>query len=177
MRPRSGGFSLVEVLIATAIFMAGVAALAQVCARSMSTGAESGAATVASLAAADKLEQLRALAFGVDSGGAAVTDTGTDTTIAPEPSGGPGLSRSPPGALAANTAGYCDFLDASGRQLAHAVPDTAPPGSRYVRRWSIEPLPSAPDEAIMVEVIVMEMIVASGAEAARVVSVWTRRSR
>jgi prepilin-type N-terminal cleavage/methylation domain-containing protein len=174
VRGDARGFTLVEILIATAIFMAGIAALAQVSARSAGAGAGSRSSTLAALAAAAKLEQLRSLAFGVDAAGAAVTDADTDTTLSPESTGGAGLSRSPPGTLSSNVAGYCDFLDENGRQVAPAAPATAPLGSRYARRWSISPLAEGEDDAVVVEVAVWSV---SGGEEARMVALWTRRAR
>jgi prepilin-type N-terminal cleavage/methylation domain-containing protein len=49
----------------------------------------------------------------------------------------PGMARSPPGSLDADLTGYFDTIDA-----------------RFVRRWSIDPLPANPDDGVVVQVIV-----------------------
>jgi hypothetical protein len=50
----------------------------------------------------------------------------------------PAFATSPPGSLATNVGGYYDAPDA-----------------RYVRRWSIEPLPAHPDSALAIRVTVV----------------------
>src|SRR5262245_7642522 len=100
------------------------------------------------------MEQLRGLAYGFDPVGGAVTDVDTDITVQPEmPGGGAGLRSSPPGVLAADTAGYVDYVDAKGVSLggAAAVP---PPGTAYIRRWSVQPLPSSANTMVL-QVLVM----------------------
>lgn len=65
-----------------------------------------------------------------------------------------GSSASPPGALSVDTPGYVDYLDASGRSLGTSVV-TPPPGTAYVCRWSIEPLPGSPVNTIVLQVLVV----------------------
>jgi hypothetical protein len=103
------------------------------------------------------------------------------------PSGGQGLTPSPPagatGPLAENTAGYCDFLDRSGNSLGGGT--TAPPSTVYVRRWSIEPLPTNPNNTLILQVLVARHTTGALApepgtlahlpDEARLVSVKTRR--
>lgn len=155
MRPPTteSGFSLLEVLVATTIFAVAVAALADLCAVSTRANTSARATTVASMLAAQKMEQLRALTWGFDELARPLTDTTTDISVSPEePGAGTGLSPSPAGALAQNTAGYCDFLDATGESLGGA---TVPPATAvFVRRWSVEPLPSNPANTLVLQVIV-----------------------
>jgi prepilin-type N-terminal cleavage/methylation domain-containing protein len=118
------GFSLVETLIGATIMAVAVGALAHLAtAATRSTQSAHALATV-TLLAHDKLEELRAE---------------------------PVLGASPPGTLHANVAGYCDFLDARGRKLAAG---SAPPsGTAYVRRWSVEVVPAAPHDTVVLQAI------------------------
>ena len=92
------------------------------------------------------------------------------------------LNPSPGGALSQNIGGYCDFLDANGRSLGGGP--TPAPNTTFVRRWSIEPLPTDPNTVVM-QVLVIPLR-QSGAERplgaarvpgeARVLGVRTRRA-
>lgn len=152
-REDARGFSLLEVLVATTILTIGLMSLAQLVTMAVRANHGSRATTFAVVLAQQKMEQLRGLAWSIDSFSQPVTDTTTDVISVPErPSGGTGLSRSPTGALAHNAAGYCDFLDGRGESLGGG---TSPPdGTVYIRRWSIEPLPVDPANSIVVQVLV-----------------------
>jgi prepilin-type N-terminal cleavage/methylation domain-containing protein len=159
MRPGAAeqGFSLLEVLVATTVFTVAVAGLAEICVIASRANSTARAITAASMLAASKMEQLRALTWGFDEFAAPLGDFTTDLTVSPEmPNVGVGLSPSPPAALARNTAGYCDFLDAAGHWLSGgAVP---PAGAVFVRRWSIEPLPSRPADTLVLQVMVTRAV-------------------
>jgi prepilin-type N-terminal cleavage/methylation domain-containing protein len=151
---RTRGFTLVEVLVATTILVVGVAMLASL--STMATHANIAARTTtrASLLATQKMEQLRALTWGYDARGQPISDTTTDLTVFPPATGsGVGLSTAPAGALSRNTAGYCDFLDAAGTPLGGGT--TVPVHSEFVRRWSVDPLPSNPANARVIQVLVL----------------------
>ena len=151
--PREGGFSIVEVLVATTIVIVAVAALAQLLALSTRANASAKSTTYASVLAQQKMEQLRALTWGFDVLGLPVSDTTTNLTVMPEAAaGGTGLSASPANSLDTNTEGYCDFVDRFGRPLGGGT--TPPAGAVYVRRWSVEPLPANPDNTIVLQVLV-----------------------
>jgi hypothetical protein len=66
--------------------------------------------------------------------------------------GGSGLRASPADALAANAAGFADYLDDRGRWVGGgpAIPATAV----FIRRWSIRPLGAAPDRTLVIQVLV-----------------------
>ncbi|MEO8259358.1 MAG: prepilin-type N-terminal cleavage/methylation domain-containing protein [Acidobacteriota bacterium] len=147
------GFSLIEVVVATAVTTIGTLSLAQLCATSIRMNHDARVATMAAVLASQKMEQLRALAWTSDAVGLPISDLATDTTVLPpSPSGGTGLSASPPGALGANTPGYCDFLDEEGRTLGGG---REPPGpTAFVRRWSIAPGPSAAGDALTIQISV-----------------------
>jgi hypothetical protein len=116
-----------------------------------------------------------------------LSDTTTDISVTPEkPTGGRGLSPSSTGkagaaTLAVNTDGYCDFLDGSGRWLGGGT--TLPAGTVFIRRWSVDPLPTNPNNTIVLQVLVTRNR-AGGAAAgatrspdeARLVCVKTRKA-
>ena len=103
--------------------------------------------------AQQKMEQLRGLTWGFDVIGLPLSDTTSDLTVVPEqPQGGTGLTPSPEGSLGTNIDGYCDFLDGSANRSAAAR--SPPPGTAYIRRWSVEPLPTNPDNTMILQVLV-----------------------
>jgi prepilin-type N-terminal cleavage/methylation domain-containing protein len=85
MSERGNGFSLIEVVIATALLVAALTGVAQLFASSTGANVSSRQHTVSTLAAIDKLEQLRALPFD-----------------------DPMLAVSPPGTLINDVDGYFD---------------------------------------------------------------------
>src|SRR5436309_14674035 len=115
------GFTLVEVLMATALMVAAVASLAQLFALSTTRNTSSKNTTFASLLAQQKMEQLRSLTWGFDVLGLPTTDTTTDTTKFPETGGGSGLSPSPVNTLQQNVVGFVDYLDGKGQSLGGAT--------------------------------------------------------
>ena len=128
----AAGFSLVEVLIATLILLAGLAAMMNIFMLGAGLNISQGEVFKrVTQYAQDKMEQVLALGF---------LDATTDTTVYPQGTSGTGLG----GAMAANTTvpaggivlnspvtGYTDYLDASGNLLSNST------GAFYVRQWSI----------------------------------------
>jgi prepilin-type N-terminal cleavage/methylation domain-containing protein len=149
----SRGFSLVETLVATTIMTVALASLAQLFLISTKANQSARLTTNPTVLAQQKMEQLRGLTWGFDMIGLPLSDTTSDLTVVPEqPQGGPGLTPSPDGALRNNVDGYCDFLDGSGQSLGGGT--AAPPNTVYVRRWSIEPLPTNPNNTLILQVMV-----------------------
>lgn len=150
----SKGFSLVEVLISMVlltIVSLGVAQLFAVSARANFTA--KGQTSTTSLAE-QKLEQLRGLTWGYDTDGQGlpVSDTTTNLAVDPQTATGTGLNPSPAGTLDANTAGYVEYLDANG---AYVGTGTIVPGrAAYIRRWSIQPLATNPNNTLILQVLV-----------------------
>ncbi|HSF99876.1 MAG TPA: hypothetical protein VLA20_02055, partial [Vicinamibacterales bacterium] len=144
--------------------------------------------TSTTVLASQKLEQLRSLTWGFDEAGTGlpVSDTTTNLGQDPPTGNGSGLNPSPPGTLNQNIAGYVDYLDARGRWVGTGA---APPATAtYIRRWSIEPLPTNPNNTLILQVLVTtvkrqsEMAGVPGprrrmADDALVVSVKTRKAR
>ena len=171
------GFSLLETLVAVTLLSIGVGSLAQLSVIAADANRRARVITTASLLAQQKMEQLRALTWRFDPIGLRVSDETSDTSVTPEaPTGGAGLSVSPAASLATNTAGFCDFVDASGRLLGDGAGGSAvPPGTLYIRRWSIAPVPADPDNTIAIQVLVTTTGAQHSGESARLVSVRTRR--
>ena len=184
------GFSLIEVIVASGLVTVAVASLAQLFVISTRANTSAQATTYASVLAQHKMEQLRGLTWGFDSLGLPLTDTTTDISVTPEKAAaGRGLSPSPAGkagagTLSVNIDGYCDFLDGSGGWLAGGT--TAPAGTVFIRRWSVEPLPTNPNNTIVLQVLVARRRSRGAGDAAakvtrapdeaRLVSVKTRKA-
>jgi prepilin-type N-terminal cleavage/methylation domain-containing protein len=115
----SRGFSLIEVMVASAILACAVLSVAQLVAAATSATAGARGVSEATLLAWQKLDELRSLTLAFDDTGGPVTDAS--------------LSPSPDGALSRDTAGYVDYVDALGEPLA----DEDTKGARYRRRWAV----------------------------------------
>jgi hypothetical protein len=107
--------------------------------------------TYATVLAEQKLEQLRSLAYGFDLAGLPVSDISTDTSVSPPAAdGGTGLQPSPADALSVNSAGFFDYLDANGAIVVNS--GSIPTNAVYTRRWSVEPLPTNPNNTVILQV-------------------------
>jgi prepilin-type N-terminal cleavage/methylation domain-containing protein len=160
---RGDGFSLVEVLVATSVFVVALAATAPLVTTAIHANARARAATFSMLLAEEKMEELVAALWQQDTPGIA-------------------LVVSPPGTLKRSTAGYCDYVDRYGHGLGGGP--EPPPGAAYLRRWSIDPLPMYPASTRVLQVVATPSRGGSDAagdvtklrDTARVVMVRTRRS-
>jgi prepilin-type N-terminal cleavage/methylation domain-containing protein len=146
---RASGFTLVELLVAmalVAIVAAGSALLTGMATRAI---LRSRVETIAVIAAQERLEQLRGLAWGYGSGHEVVAaeDTTTDLSGAAPAAGGRGLAAAPAGALDADTSGYVDYLGPTGRWIAAGM--SPPAGTRFIRRWSVERPAGRPDLVVL----------------------------
>ena len=151
---RDDGFSFIEVMVALLLIMVvslGVAGLFATTIRSTHSARNQTSTTTL---AEQKMEQLRSLTWGFDSSGLnlPVSDTTTDLTQTPPTSSGSGLNPSPATALDTNTTGYVDYLDARGQWIGSGA--TPPAGSVFIRRWSILPLPTNPNNTLVLQVLV-----------------------
>ncbi|ODS56291.1 MAG: hypothetical protein ABS36_07780 [Acidobacteria bacterium SCN 69-37] len=143
------GFTLVEVLVAVVVLVllaSGVGALTTLAARGI---IRARLATVAVLLAHDRLEQLRALPWGLGSAAAPVDSVDLVTDLSgPDPGpGGSGLSPSPAGVLDGNTPGFVDYLDHTGRWLASGP--SPPAAARFIRRWAVDRPPAFPNLVVL----------------------------
>jgi Tfp pilus assembly protein PilW len=147
------GTTLVEVLIATVVLLTGVFAMAQMFLLSTKNNITSRSDTLATVLAEQKLEQLRSLAYGFDMAGLPVSDINTDTSVSPPAAdGGTGLQPSPAAALQENTVGFVDYVDRNGAIVGNGA--AAPGSAWYTRRWSVEPLPTNPNNTLILQVLV-----------------------
>ena len=130
--------TLIEVIVAIAVFATACLAAAHLVVWGMRVVQTAGTSTVAVAAAAAKIEELHSLVWRFDEAGARISD--------------PGLAVSPADALQRNVAGFADYLDQEGQPLGAGV--DRPAGAAYVRRWALRPLAAAPDDTLVVQVLV-----------------------
>ena len=181
----AAGFSLIEVMVATVLLATAVVTLAQLFGLSSRSNLSARNSSYTTILAEQKVEELRSLAWGFDSQGLPMSDITTNTAVSPEePVGGTGLSPSPPSALQENTDGYVDYVDEFGNKLGGG--STPPDQTRYTRRWSISPLPTNPNNTIIIQVLVTrhrnrgaadEGTVLRLPEEARLITVKTRKAQ
>ncbi len=131
------GFTLLETVVATGILVTAMAGIAQLFALSIRSTREAGSQSAALIAAQDKIEVLRSLAFTYGPVGDPVTD--------------PGLTVSSSASLAEDTAGFVDFVDAAGALVAVAAQAH---GAVFTRRWRVTPIDYFLPEALAIEVCV-----------------------
>ncbi len=166
----SRGFSLIEVMISMTLLTIVSLGIAQIFAVSTRANYVARGQTSTTALAEQKLEQLRGLTWGFDLGGQGLplTDTTTNLAVYPPTATGSGLNPSPADSLERNTPGFVDFLDPDGTWVGTG---TTPPGTAmYVRRWSIQPLPTNPNNTLVLQVLVSPL----ATEASRVATGDTR---
>ncbi len=166
----SRGFSLIEVVISMGLLTAVSLGVAQLFALSTKANLTARGQTSTTAMAAQRLEQLRSLTWGFDLEGLGlpVTDSTTNLAVTPPTQTGSGLNPSPTTSIEANTAGFVDFLDQNGGWVGTGT--TPPATAVYIRRWSIQPLPTNPNNTIIIQVLVTPI----SSEARRVSSVLGR---
>jgi prepilin-type N-terminal cleavage/methylation domain-containing protein len=152
------GFTLIEVMIAMmliTIMAMGIAALFGVSIKATHAARHQTSTTTL---AEQKMEQLRALTWGYDDSGQylPVSDTTTDLSQSPPTGAGNGLNPSPATALDSNTPGYVDYLDERGQWVGTGT--TPPPNATFIRRWSIRPLPTNPNNTLLMQVLVTTVL-------------------
>jgi hypothetical protein len=141
--------SLIEVTVAMALFTVAAVAASHLIVWATRALWAGGAETIATVSAQSRMEELHALAWRFDGAGNRVSD--------------PRLTPSPANALTANLAGYADYLDREGRSVgAGADP---PAAAAFVRRWSIRPMAVAPEDSLVLQVLVVPL--ANGPAASR----------
>ena len=166
----SHGFSLIEVLVSMGLLTAVSLGVAQLFALSTRANLIAKGATSTTAMAEQKLEQLRGLTWGFDPAGQGLplSDTTTNLTVTPPTHDGSGLNPSPSDSLEQNTNGFVDFLDGGGTWVGTG--STPPATAVYIRRWSIQPLPTNPNNTLVIQVLVTPVT----SEQARVESQFTR---
>jgi type II secretory pathway pseudopilin PulG len=183
---KDDGFSLLETIVATGMMATALVVLGQLVAASVANNTSARTSTYAAVLAQQKMEQLRGLMWGYDALGLPLSDASTNTAAPTEsPASGTGLRPSPAGALTSNVAGYVDYVDRFGNIIGGG--ETIPDKAAYVRRWSIEPLPSNPDNTLILQVVVSTLVerrtsertpsMARRRDEARLVTVKTRKAQ
>src|SRR6476661_6464180 len=127
----SRGFSLIEVLVAMGLLTVVSLGVAQLFALSTRANVVAKGQTSTTAMAEQKMEQLRGLTWGFDTAGQGLPLSDTTTNLAVDP----------------NVAGYVDFLDAHGTYVGTGT--AVPVGASYIRRWSIQPLPTNPNNTLV----------------------------
>jgi prepilin-type N-terminal cleavage/methylation domain-containing protein len=135
---RRSGFTLLEVMVALLLLTGAFLAVAQLLVVAGRAADQSRTTAIAVMLAAQKLEHLRSLAWAYD-----IDGTPLD-----------GLDLSPPGALAADAAGFVDYLDDEGTPVGAGPPP--PAQALFVRRWSVErDAGTAPPAVLLLRVAVL----------------------
>lgn len=150
----SRGFSLVEVLVSMGLLTVVSLGVAQLFGLATRSTHLSKGQTSTTVLAEQKLEELRSLMWGFDAEGLGLplSDTTTNLAVYPHTSNGTGLNPTPAGALEENTPGCVDYLDANGAWVGTGV--NPPANSVYIRRWAIQPLPTNPNNTLVLQVLV-----------------------
>ena len=162
------GSLLIEALTAAAVVITISTGVALLLVRSTVAVRDAGAQSAAVLFAQQKLEQISALEWRIDSSGVSRSDVTSNLSVDPPDPSGSGLQPSPAGTLDRNTPGFADFVGSHQQ-------------SSFVRRWSVEPYPADPSNTIVVTVIVLPVAKAVGAatnsDAVRLQTIRTRTAR
>jgi type II secretory pathway pseudopilin PulG len=151
------GCSLIEVLVATSIVAVTVGGLAQLTALAARANVQAGRTSFAVVLAQQKTEDILSEA-------------------------GLGLNPSPAAALTTNVDGFFDFVDRRGQPTGSGA--TTPPGSDYLRRWSVER--ASGGETLIVQVRVIDLrnatsegtaaLLATGTHEVRIVAAKARKA-
>jgi prepilin-type N-terminal cleavage/methylation domain-containing protein len=173
--PAAKGFTLLEVLMAIALFVTVSIGIAQLFGVAVDAGRRAREQTTTAILAAAKMEQLRSLAWAYDPPAAGLppvprTDETTNLGNDPPSEDGPGLRASPGGTLPDNVPHYVDYLDEDGRRLGTGVTPGA--GMAFIRRWAVRPLPSDPGRTLVLQVLVTT----ARQEFSRSPGSWNRRT-
>lgn len=162
------GFSLIEVVVSLGLLSVVALGVAQMFAVSTRANFVAKGRSSATALAEQKMEQIRSLTWGFDADGLGlpVSDTTTNLAVWPPTQNGTGLNPSPANALDTNVPGFFEYLDENGAWVASAG-DAA-----YVRRWAIRPLPTNPNNTLVIQVLVSPLADERAREA---VATGTRR--
>jgi prepilin-type N-terminal cleavage/methylation domain-containing protein len=132
------GFTLLEVLVALLLLTGACLAVAELLVLAAHTLERSRTAAVATALAAQKVEQLRALAWAYDVDGVPFDEIGL----------------LPAGSLAADVGGFVDYSDESGTLVGGGPPPSV--RAAFVRRWSVEQDPGVgPPSSLVIRVVVL----------------------
>lgn len=150
----SRGFSLIEVVVSLGLLSVVALSVAQLFAVSTRANFVAKGRSSSTALAEQKMEQIRSLTWGFDAEGLGlpVSDTTTNLSVWPPAQNGTGLNPSPANALDSNVPGFFEYLAETGAWVASAS-DAA-----YVRRWAIRPLPTNPNNTLIIQVLVSPIV-------------------
>jgi prepilin-type N-terminal cleavage/methylation domain-containing protein len=140
---REAGFTLIEVLVASALVVSVIGGLAQLAAKGVAQSHAARASGAALALAQGKLEELRAAPWSYDAGSNPVSD--------------PALAASPADALSVDRDGWCDASDEFGRLVATADVGRAV----YRRRWFVGRFDAADPDTLVLKVCVHAVVSAA----------------
>lgn len=174
------GFTLIEVVVALAILTTVLVSLPHVLVQAERASVAARRSAVATVAAAEKLEQLRGLAWGFDADGSPVEDARSDAARSPVAvDAGVGLRLSPADSLDRDVPPFVDYLDGDGGWLAAAPAEAV--GAALVRRWWVGEATPGRAGTLVLRVRVLAFPDGAGGarprELARLVTVKSRRGR
>jgi prepilin-type N-terminal cleavage/methylation domain-containing protein len=144
-RFRESGFTLIEVLIASALVVSVIGGLAQLVAKGAGQSHAARSAGAALALAQGKLEELRAATWSYDASGAPVSD--------------PALAESPADAVSADRDGWWDAAD----EFGQPVSTTDVGRTVYRRRWSIVRFDAADPHTLVLTVCVRSVVSSAAA--------------
>ena len=153
----ASGFTLIEVLIAVAMFITIAVGVAQLIAVSTHAIRAARDHTSANILAAAKMDQLRSLAWAYAPAAAGLpavqrSDRTTNLSHPDHAADGVGLGASPAGTLGSIVPPYVDYLDGAGRWVGNG--SDPPADAVFIRRWAVTPLPADPERTIVLQVFV-----------------------
>jgi hypothetical protein len=165
----------VEALIAVAAAIAITTGVALLIVRSRQAVWVAATQSSAVVAAQQKLEQLAALEWRIDAGGARSSDFSTDLSVDPPAASGTGLQATAADVLDRNVPGCADFLGVDGTWRASGAAPSS--GATFVRRWSIAPYPADPVDTLVLTVVVVPLGGGGRHSSARLQTIRTRTAR
>jgi prepilin-type N-terminal cleavage/methylation domain-containing protein len=146
---RECGFTLIEVLVASALVVSVIGGLAQLAAKGVAQSHAARTSGAALALAQGKLEELRAATWSYDASGVGVSD--------------PALAESPADALSADRDGWGDAADEFGRPRATTDIERVV----YRRRWFIGRFNAADPDTLVLKVCVSSVVSATFAAGGR----------
>lgn len=176
----TAGFALLEVVVTAALVVTIAAGASHILSIAVRASHDARVRTMAAILAAEKLEQLRSLAYTHSTTvspaiSISSSDVTTDLSTDPATDAGPGLLPSPPETLDRDTAYYVDYLDGTGRIASGG--GSPPAAAAFVRRWAVRPLDSDPDNVLVLSVVVRTRAPGGSVsqDAARLVTIVARK--
>lgn len=153
---------MIEVLVAMALVATTAAGLAELFVVAARATQRSRVDTLAVFAAESKMAELRGAIWSYD------------LSLDGAPQSSAALALSPAAALTSNVDGYIDYVDNAG--LVAGAGLVPPSAAVYLRRWSVQPLPTDPTHTRVLQVVTAP-VATPNAITAQLVAILTRVAR